>query len=86
MIGTEENNFPHNLLSNDRQVVSICKDFENNSSKGTGKTALIVSNEERRGMMEIVKSLEDSGLVKKGIIQTIENKKKEKRDGFLVSC
>ena len=33
MIGTDETNFPHNLLLADRQVPSLCKAFANKSSK-----------------------------------------------------
>ena len=34
---------------------------------GTGTTALIISNEEKGGIMKIDKSLEESGLLIKGI-------------------
>ena len=33
--------------------------------------------------MEIVKSLEDSGLLLKGVSETIENEAKEQKSGFL---
>ena len=33
MIGTDENNFPHNLLLTDRQGASLCKASENDSMK-----------------------------------------------------
>ena len=33
--------------------------------------------------MKIVKSFEESGLLIKGISETIENKAKEQKDGFL---
>ena len=32
MIGNNETNFPHKLLLTDRQVLSLCKTFANNSS------------------------------------------------------
>ena len=34
-------------------------------------------------IMKIVKSLEDSGLLLKGVTETIENETKEQRGGFL---
>ena len=39
-------------------------------------TALIISNEEMEDIMKIVKSLEESGLLKKGISETIKNEAK----------
>ena len=50
---------------------------------GPGTTTLIISNEEMDDIMEIVKSLEDSGLLLKGVTKTIENKIKEQRREFL---
>ena len=46
-------------------------------------TALIISNEEMEDIMKIVKSLEESGLLVKGISETIRNKTKEQKGGFL---
>ena len=43
---------------------------------GSGNTTLIISNKEMEYIMKIVESLEDSGLLTKGITETIENKKK----------
>ena len=37
---------------------------------GSGKTALIISKEEMEDIMKIVKSLEESGLLIKGIIKS----------------
>ena len=39
----------------------------------SGSTALIILNEEIKDIMKIVKSLEESGLLIKGISETIEN-------------
>ena len=50
---------------------------------GSGNTTLIISNKEMEYIMKIVKSLEDSGLLTKGITETIEKKKKEQKGGFL---
>ena len=41
---------------------------------GSGTTTLIIPNEEMNDTMEIVKSLEDSGLLIKGVSETIKNK------------
>ena len=44
---------------------------------GSGTTTLIISNKEMNDIMKIVKYLEESGLLIKGIAQTIKNKAKE---------
>ena len=44
---------------------------------GSGTTTLIISNEEINDIMKIVKYLEESGLLIKGIAQTIKNEAKE---------
>ena len=46
-------------------------------------TALIISIEEMEDIMEIVKSLEKSGLLIKEISETIKNEAKEQKRGFL---
>ena len=43
---------------------------------GSGSTALIISNEETKDIIKIVKSLEDSGLLLKGVSETIQNEAK----------
>ena len=50
---------------------------------GTDTTALIISNEEMVDLMKIVKSLEESGSLIKGISETIKNETKEQKGGFL---
>ena len=50
---------------------------------GSGVTALIISTEEMIDFMKIVKSLEKSGLLIKGVNETIKNKAKEQKEGFL---
>ena len=45
---------------------------------GSNMTALMISNEEMNDIMKKVKSLEQSGLLIKGISKTIKNKTKEK--------
>ena len=44
---------------------------------GSGFTPLITSNEEMEDIMKIIKSLEDSGLLIKGVGETIQKNKKE---------
>ena len=50
---------------------------------GNNKTTLIISNDEMKDIIKIVKSLEDSGLLLKGLSETIQNKAKEQKEGFL---
>ena len=50
---------------------------------GSGTTALIISNEEMENVMKIVKSLEESELLIKGISETTKNEAKEQKGGFL---
>ena len=47
-----------------------------------GITVLIISNEEMVNIMKIVKSPEKSGLLIKGISETIKNEAKEQKGGF----
>ena len=46
-------------------------------------TTLIILNDEMNDIIKIVKSLEGSGLLLKGITETVQNKVKEKKGGFL---
>ena len=50
---------------------------------GSGTTTLLTSNEEMNDIMKIGKSLEKSGLLIKGVSQTIKNEAKEQKGGFL---
>ena len=50
---------------------------------GSGNTTLIISNEKINDIMKIVKSLEESGLLIRGISETIQNEAKEQKWGFL---
>ena len=47
-----------------------------------GITVLIISNEEMVNIMKKVKSPEKSGLLIKGISETIKNEAKEQKGGF----
>ena len=49
----------------------------------SGFTTLIIYNEETKFSMKIVKPLEDSGLLIKGVDETIKNEAKEQKGGFL---
>ena len=46
-------------------------------------TTLIMSNDEMDNITKVVKSLEDSGLLVKGVSETIQNEAKEQKGGFL---
>ena len=50
---------------------------------GSGSTALIISNQEMKDIMKIVKSLEKLGLLIKGISEAIKNEAKKQKGGFL---
>ena len=51
---------------------------------GSGNTTLVISNEEMNDIMKIINSLEESGLLIKGVSQTIKNETKEKKADFSV--
>ena len=51
---------------------------------GSGNTTtLIISNDEMNDIIKIVKSLEDSGLLLKGVTETVQNEVKKQKGGFL---
>ena len=50
---------------------------------GSGKTTLIISNDEMEDIIKVVKSLEDSGLLLKGFCEAIQNEVKKQKGGFL---
>ena len=50
---------------------------------GSETTTLIISNNEMEDIIKIVKSLKDSGLLLKGVNETIQNEIKEEKGGFL---
>ena len=49
---------------------------------GSGFTILIISNEEMEDIMKIVMSLEDSGLLIKGISKTIKTEANKQKEDF----
>ena len=51
---------------------------------GSGNnTTLILSNKDMDDLIKIVKSLEDSGLLLKGVTESVQNEIKEQKGGFL---
>ena len=44
---------------------------------------LIISNNEMEGIIKIIKSLEDSGLLLEGVTEAVQNEVKEQKGGFL---
>ena len=46
---------------------------------GSGTTTIITSNDEMEDIIKIVKSLEDCGLLLKGVSGTIQNEAKEQK-------
>ena len=50
---------------------------------GSDVRILIISNEEMNGIKKIVKSLEEFGLLIKGVSEPIKNEAKEKKGRFL---
>ena len=50
---------------------------------GSGTTTLIISNDEMDDILKIVKSLENSGVLLRGVSETIQHEAKEQRGGFL---
>ena len=50
---------------------------------GSGNTTLIISNKDMEDLIKIVKSVEDSGLLLKGVTESVQNEVKEQKGGFL---
>ena len=50
---------------------------------GSGNTTLTISNKDMEDLTKIVKSLEDSELLSKGVTESVQNEVKEKKGGFL---
>ena len=49
---------------------------------GSETTALIISNEELKDIMKIVKSLEESGLLINELVKKLKRKQKNKKEDF----
>ena len=52
------------------------------SSSALDNTKLIISNDEIEDIIKIVKYLEDSGLLLKGVTETVQNEAEEQKRGF----
>ena len=50
---------------------------------GSGTTTRIILNDKMKHIIKIVKSLEDSGLLLKGVNETFQNEDKKQKGGFL---
>ena len=50
---------------------------------GLDTTTLVFSNEDLNDIIKIIKSLKESGLLIKGVSETIRNEAKEQKGGFL---
>ena len=46
-------------------------------------TTLIISNDEIHDIIKLIKSRENSGLLLKGVTETVQNEVKEQKGGFL---
>ena len=64
-------------------AASVADAVIHNKIFGSGTTTLIISNNEMKDIIGIIKSLEDSGLLLKGVSETIQNEAKEQKGGFL---
>ena len=53
------------------------------NNNNNNNTTLIISNNEMEDILKIVKALEDSGLLLKGVPETIQKEVKEQKGGFL---
>ena len=59
------------------------QEFQKKKKKhGSGRTTLIISNEEMNDVIKIFQSLEDSNILLKGVTKTIENETKEQKGRF----
>ena len=50
---------------------------------GNNTTTLIISNDEMKDIIKIVKSVEDSGLLLKRVSEIVQNEAREQKGGFL---
>ena len=50
---------------------------------GSGRATLIISNDVMEDIIEIVKSLKNSGLLLKGVSEATQNESKKQKRGFL---
>ena len=51
---------------------------------GSRTTTIVISNDDMQDIIKIVKSLKDSGLLLKGVSETIQNESENKTEDFVV--
>ena len=70
-----------------QQYIKILGSGRRHSSSAShnhpSSTTVILSNNEMKDIIKIVKFLEDSGLLLKGVTETVQNETKEQKGGFL---
>ena len=49
---------------------------------GSGNITLIISNNEMKDLIKIIKNLEDSGLLLKRVTEAVQNEVKKQKGGF----
>ena len=59
------------------------KEILGSGQNNNNTTTLIISNNEMEDIIKIVESLEDCGLLLKGVTETVQNDVKEQKGGFL---
>ena len=70
------------ILGSGRHSPSVSHNHPS-SSHNNSNAILIISNDEMDDIIKIVKSLSDSGLLLKGVSETIQNEAREQKGGFL---
>ena len=64
-------------------IKKILGSGNNHSLSSASHITLIISNDEINDIIKAVKSLEDSGLLLKGVTEIVQNEVKEQKGGFL---
>ena len=59
------------------------QEFKNKKKHGSGRTTLIISNEDMNEIMKTVQALKDSNILLKGFSKTNKNETKQQKRGFL---
>ena len=71
------------LISSGLTVAAAADSGIHQKILGSGNATLILSNEDMEGLIKIVKSFEDPGLLLKGVTEPVQNEVKEQKRGFL---
>ena len=66
-----------------REYIKKILGSSSRSSSASHNTTLIISNNEIEDLIKIIKSLEDSALLLKGVTESVQNEVKEQKGGFL---